>query len=435
MRSIVVDGYNLGLEKSTGVATYGRNLCHAIKSMGHNVGVLYGGRSTKSKNPLLSEIAFFDGAVRPKPGIGAGPRMVLDALCAPLGCVVERVPVTGNVIYDSVKSRLPTFDTLWNSGDLFKRSQRSYRWFGSFSRVAVPDADIAHWTYPLPIRAVNAANVYTLHDLVPLRLPQTTLDNKRLYFSLCKRIVDTADHIVTVSETSRNDIIEILGAHPDKVTNTYQAVTLPQDALQKSEGLIRNELSGIFNLRYKEYFLFFGAIEPKKNINRILEAYLGSGVTTPLVIVGAPGWKSEGELALLKTLNDLPDFVRDRIVRLEYLPFTMLLTIIRGAKATVFPSLYEGFGLPVLESMLLGTPVITSKLGSLAEVAGDACILIDPYDSRALVDAIKLLDTNESVRYELTRKGLVQAKVFSSENYNKRLSEVYKLCGAKSHKR
>lgn len=429
MSSIVVDGYNLGLEKSTGVATYGRNLCHAIKSMGHSVGVLYGGRSTKAKNPLLSEIAFFDGAVRPKLGWSAGPRMALDALFAPFGCHVERVPITGSVIYDSEKSRLPVFDSLWNSGDIFRRSQRSFRWFGKFASVEMPGADIAHWTYPLPVRAINAKNIYTLHDLVPLRLPQTTLDNKRLYFTLCKKIVDQADHIVTVSETSRNDIIDILGANPDKVTNTYQAVALPDEVLNKSEESVRNELTGIFNLEYKNYFLFFGAIEPKKNINRILEAYLGSGVSTPLVIVGAPGWKSDGELALLKMLNDLPDFVRNRIIRFEYLPLAMLLTVIRGAKATVFPSLYEGFGLPVLESMMLGTPVITSNIGSLAEVAGDACVLVNPYDSLALANSIRLIDSNESLRRALVDKGFSQSKVFSVENYNKRLSEVYESAG------
>lgn len=429
MQTIIVDGYNLGLEKSTGVATYGRNLCRAIKDIGYDVGVLYGGKSTRSKNAFLSEVAFFDGAKPKSQGIYGFPRMLTGAMSAPFGCRVDRVPVTGGVIYDSVKTRLPKFDSLWNSGDLFKRSQRSFRWFGSFAKVEVPNATIAHWTYPLPVRASHAANIYTLHDLVPLRLPHTTLDNKRLYYSLCKRIVESADHIVTVSETSKKDIVDILGADPEKVTNTYQAVELPESVLNKSESAIRDELLGIFNLQYKDYFLFFGAIEPKKNINRILEAYLGCGLTTPLVIVGAPGWKSEGELALLKTLNQLPDFVSSRIVRLEYLPFAMLMTIIRGAKATVFPSLYEGFGLPVLESMMLGTPVITSNHGSLLEVAGDACLLVDPYDTRAVAEALRQIDSNSSLRAELVQKGFVQSAIFSAENYNRRLQAVYAKYG------
>ncbi|MHA7681430.1 glycosyltransferase family 4 protein [Cupriavidus sp. PET2-C1] len=427
MPSVMVDGYNLGLEKGTGVATYGSNLCKAARSVGYRINLLYGGRSTRSKNPLLSEIAFFDGAMRKKAGIAGIPRMVGEAFSAPLGCRVDEVPISGGVLYDSLKTRLPNFDRLWNSPDLYKRSHRAFRWFNRFASVALPQVDIAHWTYPLPIRAKGALNIYTLHDLVPLRLPHTTLDHKRNYFALCKRLVDTADHIITVSETSRKDIINLLDADPDKVTNTFQSVSLPKAATEKSEATVRQELSGIFNLSYKGYFLFFGAIEPKKNINRLIEAYLGSGVNLPLVVVGAPGWKSEEELRLLKTIGALPGQVQSRILRLEYLPLPLLITIIRGAKATVFPSLYEGFGLPVLESMTLGTAVITSRIGSLLEVAGDACSVIDPYDTRALAQAMRAIDTNDDLRRSLEEKGVRQALQFNPEAYAKRIDEVYRL--------
>ncbi|WP_245643810.1 glycosyltransferase family 4 protein [Paraburkholderia oxyphila] len=410
------------------MATYGRNLCGAIKGLGYQVGLLYGGRSTRSKSEFLSEVAFFDGAKRKRQGWASVPKMLAGAVSAPGGCRVDRIPVSGSVLYDAKRAKLPRFDTLWNSTDLYKRSQRAFRWFGSFASVDLPDALIAHWTYPLPIRAKRVANIYTLHDLVPLRLPQTTLDNKRLYYSLCKRIVDSADHIVTVSETSKRDIIEILGADPGKVTNTYQAVELPEVVARKSDVDVKDELEGIFNLQYKGYFLFFGAIEPKKNIGRILEAYLASRLTTPLVIVGAPGWKSEEELALLNTLKQLPAAICQRVIRLEYLPLEMLMTVIRGAKATVFPSLYEGFGLPVLESMMLRTPVITSDVGSLREVAGDACLLVDPYNSRSIVAALKAIDTNENLRVEQAEKGAKQAMLFSPQIYAERLERVYEQC-------
>ncbi len=426
MPSVMVDGYNLGLPKGTGVATYGSNLCKAARSIGYRVDLLYGGRSTRSKNPLLSEIAFFDGAIRKKVGITGIPRMIGEAFSAPIGCRVDEVPISGGVLYDSLKARLPNFDRLWNSPDLYKRSQRAFRWFNSFANVALPHVDIAHWTYPLPIRARGALNIYTLHDLVPLRLPHTTLDHKRNYYALCKRLVDTADHIITVSETSRKDIINLLGADPDKVTNTFQSVSLPKAAIEKSEEAVRQELSGIFNLSYKDYFLFFGAIEPKKNINRLIEAYLGSGVKRPLVIVGAPGWKSDEELRLLKTIGTLPGQVQSRILRLEYLPLPLLTTIIRGARATVFPSLYEGFGLPVLESMTLGTAVITSNIGSLLEVAGNACSVVDPYDTRALSEAMSAIDANDDLRHSLEERGIRQALHFNPESYAKKIGEVYR---------
>lgn len=426
---ILIDGFNLGLEKGTGVATYGRNLSRTVKALGHEVGVLYGnGKPVKFKNPLLSEIAFFDAAGGTKRRLFEPQRLVIDSAMGAFGYKVDEVPVTGRVIIDSMKGRLPAFDQLWNSPHLYEHCNRTFRLFRSFGAVSLPDVDIAHWTYPLPIKAKGAANIYTLHDLVPLRLPHTTLDNKRSYFKLCKRLVDTADHIVTVSEASRQDIISLLGADPEKVTNTYQAVSFPPHVLAKTEGQLRDELAGTFNLKYKEYFLFFGAIEPKKNINRMLEAYLGSGVSTPLVIVGAPGWKCDEELRMLTALNGLPKSAqkkKDRVIRLEYLPFPMLVSVIRGAKATLFPSLYEGFGLPALESMALGTAVLTSNTSSLPEVTGDAACLVDPYDTQAIAEGIRALDTNDGWRLSLETKGREQAKLFSEDAYAKRLKMLY----------
>lgn len=425
---ILLDGYNLGLVQGTGVATYGRNLSHIIKQSGQQVSVLYGKKTRQAKNPLLKEVAFFDAAVRPAGGYLGVLRGVRDAFSAPLGCEVDTVPISGRVIFDSLKYRLPEFDQLWNSHDLYSRSMRSFRWLGEFARLSVPGVDIAHWTYPLPVRAHRAANVYTIHDLIPLRLPQTTLDNKNRYFKLCMRIARTADHIITVSEASRRDIINLLGANPDKVTNTYQSVNFPQHLMAKSDAVVRDELAGTFNLAYKGYFLYFGAVEPKKNLGRLIEAYLGSGVATPLVIVGAPGWKTEDEMQLLDVLQSLPNLSQDkrnRIIRLEYLPFPMLMSMIRGAKATLFPSLYEGFGLPVLESMALGTAVLTSDVSSLPEIAGDAACLVDPYDTRAMAQAIQTLDVNEGLRRELEAKGRERAKMFSEEIYARRLNDVY----------
>jgi glycosyltransferase involved in cell wall biosynthesis len=250
------------------------------------------------------------------------------------------------------------------------------------------------------------------------------LDNKRHYFNLCKRLVDTADHIITVSENSRNDIINLLGADPAKVTNTYQPVVFPERLLSKPEAVVRNELSGIFNLDYKGYFLFYGAVEPKKNIGRLIESFLGSAVSTPLIFVGAPGWNSKEELRLLEMTKALG--CKSRIVQIEYLPLSMLVTLIRGAKATLFPSLYEGFGLPVVESMLLGTAVLTSNTSCLPEVAGDAACFVDPYDTRSLAEAIRTLDSDDGLRCKLEEMGRTRADLFSEANCARRLADVYR---------
>jgi len=219
---------------------------------------------------------------------------------------------------------------------------------------------------------------------------------------------------------------------PEKVTNTYQAVTIPKKYRDKPLDVVRCEVEGTFGLEFREYFLFFGSIEPKKNIGRLIEAYLGSGVETPLVIVGAQAWKSEQELRLLYDdhIRSLVQIgaetrVKRRVIQLDYAPFPLLVSLIRGAKATLFPSLYEGFGLPVLESMLLGTPVLSSNVSSVPEVAGDAACLVNPYDTREMAEAIRNLDTSESYRAELSDKGIRQAGKFSEETYCKRLQSVY----------
>jgi glycosyltransferase involved in cell wall biosynthesis len=263
-------------------------------------------------------------------------------------------------------------------------------------------------------------------------LPYTTLDNKRRYFKLITRIVRTADHIVTVSESSKDDIVHMFGVDPNRITNTYQAVSIPERYATKSPDVVEREVEGTFGLKYREYFLFWGSIEPKKNIGRLIEAYLGSGVTAPLVIVGAQAWKSEEELKLLyddniRSLIHIGNEtrVKNRVVQLSYVPFPLLVSLIKGAKATVFPSLYEGFGLPVLESMLLGTPVISSTTASVPEVAGQAAILVNPYDTGKISEAIREIDGDAGLRSELVAKGLKQAELFSEDRYKKKLQTVY----------
>lgn len=426
MKHVLIDGYNLGLEKGTGVATYARNLSEEVGRLGHRTSVLYGHGGTSARDPLLREIAFFDGET----GRRQSRLRDLTGIVSPLAARAQQVPVTGRVVARQFGGRLPHHDVLYGAPDIFRRAHGRFHAWRAFTDVRVPEpVDVAHWTYPLPLRVPGAANLYTLHDLVPLRLPYTTLDNKRRYLALLRAIVARADHVVTVSDCSRRDIIDLTGIGPDRVTNTYQSVAIPPRLLAKPEAQVAREVEGALGAGYKDYFLFWGSIEPKKNIGRIVEAYLASSIETPLVIVGARAWRAEGELRLLDALAARPadkrDARRGRIIQVPYVPFALLVSLIRGAKAALFPSLYEGFGLPVLEAMLLGTPVLCADTASLPEVAGSAALSVDPYDVAAIAEGMRALDADADLRADLAERGLAQAASFSTERYRARLAALY----------
>lgn len=431
-KTILIDGYNLGFEKGTGVATYARNLSYELHALGHEVAVLYGNRGTHVRDPLLHEISFFDGPVEQSRLVELIER-AKQALRFPLSYKARQVPVTGRVVSRSFSARLPYFDAIYNASDVFQNGQAVFWLWKKLLAVNLPERpDLAHWTYPLPVRVPKIPNLYTLHDLVPLKLPYTTLDNKRRYLRLMRLIGEQAEHIVTVSENSKRDLVELLGIPEERITNTYQSVQIPARYRDKPVEQIAHEVEGVTGFGYKEYLLFWGSLEPKKNIGRMIEAYMASKVTTPLVIIGAQAWKAEKELALLSEGDgglaaafERRRGARKRIVRLDYVPFSLLVSLIRGARAALFPSLYEGFGLPALEAMLLGTPVICSNTSSLPEVAGDAALMVDPYDTQDLIAAIRRIDSDPDLRSELTERGIVQASRYSPENYRERLSAVY----------
>ncbi len=437
---LLVDGFNLALQKGTGVATYARNLTYCLKGMGHEVAILYGIDGARSKTALLREVSFFD-HYEAAPESKGWLRRAASAAFSPWPRAAYPIGLSGAVIYRQFASKLPFYNSLWNSPRLYDIAHARFRLYHRRLTVGSPRGiDIAHWTYPLPLKHKTAKNIYTLHDLVPLRLPYTTLDKKGFYYKLLKKIAAKADHIITVSETSKRDIINLLGVKEHKITNTYESVTIPPEYLRVTEDIIQQELFGGFGLYYKQYMLFYGSIEPKKNIGRIIEAHLASNIGMPLVIIGAQAWISGREQQLLKTFGTRPGESAaagqagqtrpPKLMHFDYVSFRQLITLIRGARAVVFPSLYEGFGLPILEGMLCETPVITSNLGSMSEIAGNACLLVDPYNTHDIKEAVIAVATNNALCGEMSSRGKIVAKRYSPKAHQKRLEAAYtKTCG------
>ena len=432
---IIYDGFNLSLVEGTGVATYTRMLTRVVRELGHEVGVVYGSPQAPPKNPLLREVAFFD----EKRAIKISPttdflNYVTDQLRYHLPVKPTPVEMSGAVVTRQFASTLPVHDQAFVTRRLFENARIRFSWRKAFVELLFDrPPDIFHCTYQLPLRSKSSCNVYTIHDLVPLRLPFTTLDNKRQMFRLLKRIAAEADHIVTVSENSKRDIMTLLDVEENRVTNTYQSVWFPEEYLKRTEDEIAEQLSGSFALELHKYLLFFGALEPKKNVGRLIEAYLASGVDIPLVLVAAEGWHNQSETRVLDELRDNEPRangfdrkpLRRAVRRFRYVSLSTLVGLIRGARAVVFPSLYEGFGLPVLEAMALGTPVVTSRESSLPEIAGDAALLVDPYNPDDIMRAISKITSDADLRAELSHRGKLQAAKFSVERYRERVAELY----------
>lgn len=427
---IGIDGYNFAMLQGTGVATYGRMLVDTLHEMEYGVDGVFG---LDVDGPVdQRETMFFDRLARPVKYKRKWRRIVTrgrHALGMSTPTALTPVP-RGTVDDRAIRDRLPSFDQLWSSKDLFDRANDYFRITGRFARITVDTPpDIMHWTYPIPVTLEGARNIYTIHDLVPLRLPFATLDDKRWYRGLVAACVDRADRICTVSEASRADIIDLLGADPARVSNTYQISSIDPALRAEDPGESARQVESMFGLKPGGYFLYFGAIEPKKNVGRLIEAYLALRTSTPLVIVAGRSWQSEAETVLLPRTDDTgcPRHANldQRIIQIDYLPRHLLMRLLHGARALAFPSLAEGFGLPVHEAMLLGTPVLTSNTTALPEVAGDAAIIVDPYDVGSISAGLSRLDSDESLRADLSRRGQIHADRFSAAHYRSALTTMY----------
>jgi glycosyltransferase involved in cell wall biosynthesis len=432
--SVLIDGHNLTLRNSTGIGTYARNLAATARRLGYEPELLLGGNSSVDRrDPQLSEIFLFDALTQSKPSLKIqAQRIVADLAGKPFGIRATELARAGAVEQSSTAS-LQGFKKLHVATSLFEFALSHFRRYGSLAEIKVETPPgLFHLTFPTPLKMTGRPNIYTIHDLVPLRLPQTTLDDKKLFLKLVRRLCRDADHIVTVSEFSKQDIIRFVGLPESRITNTHQSVDLPPSIRDKSDDQVADEVAKAFGLDFRSYYMFYGAIEPKKNVGRLIDAYAASGSRFPLIVVGALGWQYEADVEKLG--DDRFLFYRqdaDRIVptrrvrRIPYLPFSQLMTLVKGARGVIFPSLYEGFGLPVLEAMTLGAPVITSNVSALPEIAGDAALLVDPTDTDSITRAIQTFDHDDGLRQDLAIRGARRAAYFSPEAYQERLGALY----------
>lgn len=418
--SILIDAYNLQLRHGTGIKTYGKSLIRTLQRLDADVAVLYSHAGVaRSDHPALREISFFD------PDAASGRlRRRWEALTAGFrvaaGLPLSATHVPGGFV---IRRDVPDDVRLLNASRCYDIALAANRVFGRSLRIASPARyDIWHATYPLPIRLRNARSVVTIHDLVPFRLPYTTRDRKREQFQLHRKVIRETDAIFTVSEASKADLVALFGTDPDRIDVTYQAVDVPPLSEEEEEWLDR-DLARL-KLERRNYLLFVGAIEPKKNLRTLLEAYLRIDTDIPLVIVGKKAWLWEAQLEPLERVEE--SLAKERVRLLDFVDQDDLRILYAGALGFVFPSLYEGFGLPPVEAMALGVPVITSNVASLPEVCGDGALYVDPQSPAELRHALERLLGDPDLRSRLADAGRLQAARFDVESYATRLQRAYR---------
>ena len=366
--------------------------------------------------------------------LGDAPFLVGAAIGRSKRASAIKVPVDG-VDLSAFEPSLPSCDEVLNSYGLFERAYRLFGMKERFLELELPSpCAVAHWTGPLAIKVRGAPNIYTIHDLIPLQFPYFVIDRGGRVVQLHKEIARQADHIITVSQASKQQIVDLLDVQQDRVSVTYQpAPSLPLLDKGHAERLVEN----VFGVSPGGYALFLGAIEPKKNLRRLVEAFLLAGLDIPLLIAGPLGWLYDEDLALLDTIGKLSDQIRENrppVRHLGYLPRRHVVALLQCARMFLFPSLHEGFGLPVLEAMQLGVPVLTSNSSSLPEVVGEAALVVDPLSVSAMAREIERLAIDADLRSELSRRGPKQAAKFGKEQYRARLGEAYKKVGVEFSK-
>ena len=289
------------------------------------------------------------------------------------------------------------------------------------SALATLRPDVAHFTNGMIPIAAPSPTVVTVHDM-SLRLYPGCHPVRRLLLNrpLMHVAIRQASAIVTVSHSARRDLLRLHGVAPDRVAVVHEAASPVFRPIADRDRL--EDMRARYHLP-RRFMLYVGTIEPRKNLVRLMAAFAEArrrGIPHHLVCVGPYGWASRDLSGHIERLG-----IRDAVHFTGYVPFDHLPSIYNLGEFFAFPSLYEGFGLPVVEAMACGVPVLTSSTSSLGEIAGDAAVTIDPTDTDAITEAIVRLATDAALRRDRSESGLRRARDFSWEQSAREMLAVY----------
>jgi glycosyltransferase involved in cell wall biosynthesis len=305
------------------------------------------------------------------------------------------------------------------------RFYRTYTWFlyMALNSKRIDHLDIVHNPAQVPtFFKIRQKNIITVHDITPYLFPETHARGRPLIYKLFfPRTLRNADRIIADSNSTKTDLIKHLVVPNEKITVIHPGVDHEKyKPLADSE---KHSIRGVYGL-ISPFILYIGSLEPRKNLVSLLKAFhkvAGKIGEYKLVIGGKKAWKYQEIFDTIAMLG-----LQDRVVFTGYIPQQDLPKMYNAADLLVFPSIYEGFGLPPLEAMACGIPVITSNTSSLPEVVGDAAVMINPLDVDALADAMYQVLTDQELKEKMIRKGIERAELFTWEKTAQETLKVYR---------
>lgn len=357
-------------------------------------------------------------------GIGRLTRDLVTALSALDDETNYKLFIAGAKLSDSPPTLAPNFR--------WKPTRITPKWLARIwhrTRLPIPietfigDVDLFHATdFTLPPTLPKTKSIVTVHDLSYVRVSDAASPRLKAYLDkVVPRSVKRATHVIADSQATKDDLMQLYKISSNKVSVLLSGVDSRYKPIDNS--VVNMTMRNKYDIPNAPYLFSIGTIQPRKNYSRVIRALKHlreQGYDLHLVIAGGKGWLED---EMYKTLDETS--LHDVVHLIGFADEADIPALYSGAECVVFPSLYEGFGFPVLESMACGTPVVTSNVSSLPEVAGDAALMVNPYDVEAITHAVGQILENSQLRDTLIKRGFEQASKFTWENSAKQLQKIY----------
>ncbi|MGY6528357.1 MAG: glycosyltransferase family 4 protein [Cyanobacterium sp.] len=422
-----------------GIGFYAQSVIKTTKKLGYDNYLLTSAKTNQISNlQQLNILRNFDNPIEP-----SLKRIILDYISTSIGKQksqqVNQVPSS---YYNNNKlNYLSAVDGYVNQTSIYKTINLHAILSSSPFKIDTKQADILFATAPSPVKNnyKNGLTIQTIHDLIPLVTlyhPPASRFNSLFYKNVLGAL-KYSDLVLTISEFSKQEILKTFPNYQaEKIKVIYQPIPIDDEDKKIAKNEIFNQ--GILNkykLEKQNYILYVGALEMRKNIDRLIDAYslIKDKIKMPLILVGSLGYGNE--VFINKIEIDAGGKADGKKVRMTKHNYTSVrhigyvndlekLILLRNANCFVFPSLYEGFGLPSLEAMTMGCPVLTSKISAIPEACEDAALYVNPTSIPEIAEGILEMVNNNALREELMSKGEKLTNKYTFDNYQSQISEI-----------